>query len=230
MILLFGSILLISLITVCGSFYARKTDRPDALIGLFVVFVVGSQIIASKIAVFDLGFYSFTAPAAVIIFAVTFLITDIVNEKFGRSETHRMIFIALLANITFVVFLQIANALPGAPFWHGEQEWSEVFGLVPRITLAGWVTFLVSENLDAYLFALLKRLTKGKHLWMRNIASSALSLSVDTILFIPLAFLGSGLPLLSLMLGQFVLKYLVALLNVPFMYLNRAVLGTKKAS
>lgn len=217
-----------SLFTIFGAWYAGRYQRPDALIALYVIFIALSQILAVKIAVFDLGFTEITAPAAALIFAITFLITDIVNEKFGRKETHKMIFIAFITQIAMVVFLYIGTHLEPAPFWHDQSAWELIFGLVPRITLASWITFLVSENLDAYLFALLKQLTGGHYLWIRNAGSSIISLSVDTVLFVSLAFYGTGLPLWSLMVGQFFTKYAVALIDIPFMYLNRAVMRNRK--
>jgi hypothetical protein len=214
-------ILLVSLFTIFGSLYARKYNKPDAIIALYVIFIALSQILAAKIAVFDLGFAEVTAPAAVLIFAVTFLITDIVNERFGRRETHRMIFIAFITQVVMIAFIYIGTYLQPAPFWQNQQAWELIFGLVPRITLASWIAFLVSENLDAYLFAWIKRLTSGSHLWLRNVGSSIISLSVDTLLFVTLAFYGTGLLLWPLMVGQFLTKYLVAIIDIPIMYLNR---------
>lgn len=220
-LLTLGIIVLISLFTLFGAWYARRFNKPDGLIGLYVLFIALSQILAAKIAVFDLGFTTVTAPSAVLIFAVTFLITDIVNEKFGRRETHKMIFITFITQIAMLVFLWIGTALTPAPFWQNQVAWEAIFSIVPRITFASWIVFLISENLDAYLFAKLKEWTKGKHIWLRNAGSSIISLSVDTVLFVTLAFYGMGFPLWPLMVGQFVTKYLVAIIDIPFMYLNR---------
>lgn len=220
-IIVFSLIVLISLFTIFGAWYARKFDTPDGLIALYVVFIALSQIMATKIAVYDLGFISVTAPAAVLIFAVTFLITDIVNEKFGRKETYKMIFIAFVTQVAMVIFLFIGGILEPAPFWQNQQAWNMIFNIVPRVTLASWIAFLVSENLDAYTYAMLKKITGGKKLWMRNAFSSILSLSVDTVLFVALAFYGLGFPLWQIMFGQFLTKYLVAIIDIPFMYLNR---------
>jgi len=157
----------------------------------------------------------------VVVFAVTFLMTDIVNERFGRSAVHRMITITFATQVALVVFLWIGASLPPASFWPHQRAWNSLLGVVPRIAFASWLTFLVSENLDAWLFDVLRRLTKGRHLWLRNVFSTLPSLTVDTVLFITLAFAGSDLPLWPLMLGQFAVKYLVGLLDIPFMYLAR---------
>ncbi|MDD4984816.1 MAG: queuosine precursor transporter [Dehalococcoidales bacterium] len=206
-----------------GSFYVRKFNRPDALIAIYATFVILSQIIATKIGEFNLGFTTVTAPAAVLIYAVTYLLTDVVNERFGRRETQRMVFIAFACQVAMVFFIWLATVIKPAPIWQGQESWESIMGLVPRITAASLVAFLASENLDAVLFDLFKRLTKGRHLWMRNVFSSIPSLTADTFIFITIAFYGE-LPLLPLIRGQIVTKYLVGLIDIPFMYFNRWVI------
>ncbi len=213
-------IIVITAFTFLGAWYARRYNRPDALIALYVTFIIISQITAAKIAEYDLGFMTVTAPAAVLIYAVTFLFTDIVNEKFGRKETHRMIGIAFVAQVAMVFFFWLGTELKPAPFWGNQQAWESIIGLVPRITLASMVAFLVSENLDAVIFHFFKVQTKGKYLWMRTTFSNIPALSIDTLLFITIAFYGT-MPLSDLFIGQFATKYLVGLINIPFMYFNR---------
>lgn len=208
-----------------GAYYARKSGRSDGLIAIYVMFVVLSQIFAAKIASFDLGFTQVHAPAAVVIFAVTFLITDIVNERFGRSETIRMIGIAFVAQIIMVAFIGLVTMLSPAPFWQNQSAWESVFALIPRITAASLIVFLITENFDAYIFHWFKRLTKGRHLWTRNAFSSIPALTLDTVLFVTLAFAGTDIPLWPLMLGQFATKWTVGVLDIPLMYLNRSILG-----
>jgi uncharacterized integral membrane protein (TIGR00697 family) len=207
--------------TLFGAWYARRFEKPDALIGLYVLFVAISQITAAKIAEYDLGFITVTAPAAVLVYSVTYLFTDIVNERFGRSEVHRMILIAFVTQVAMVFFLWLATRLDPAPFWGNQESWEAIVGLVPRITLASWVAFLVSENLDAWIYDMFRKLTKGRHLWARNAFSSIPSLTIDTFIFITIAFVGTAMPLWSLIEGQLFTKWLVGLVNIPFMYFNR---------
>lgn len=209
--------------TLLGSWYARRYGRADLLIGLYVTFVLVAQILAAKVAVFDLGFASFTGPAGVLVFSITYLFTDIVNERFGKKETKRMILIAFVSQVAMVFFLALGVQFPAASFWPLQDAWQEIFGLVPRITLASWVAFLITENLDAHIFAWFKDRTGGKHLWARNVFSSIPALALDSCIFIPLAFYGS-MPLIPLIVGQTVIKWLVGLVNIPFMYVNRAIL------
>jgi uncharacterized integral membrane protein (TIGR00697 family) len=100
---------------------------------------------------------------------------------------------------------------------------------VPRIVLASWVAFLASENIDAGLYAWFKRLTGGRHLWMRNAFSSLPSMSIDSVLFITIAFYGI-MPVVPLIIGQLVTKWLVGMIDVPFMYLNRWIMYKDKGA
>jgi uncharacterized integral membrane protein (TIGR00697 family) len=209
-----------------GSWYARRYNRVDALIGLYVAFILISNIVAYKVAEFDLGFTTFYATSATLVFAVTFLLTDIVNEKFGRKETQKMIFITFITQIAVAFFIWLAISLPSAPFWLDQENFAKIIGYTPRIMFASWIAFLISENIDAYIFDWFKKLTKGKYLWMRNAFSSLPAMALDTLIFTTIAFAGVQ-PLLPLMTGIIVIKWLVGIIDIPFMYLNRMILYKK---
>lgn len=219
-------IVLITAFSLLGSWYARKYERVDLLVGLYVSFVLISNIVAYKIVAFDFGFITFFASSATILFSVTFLLTDIVNEKFGRMETHKMIFIAFIGQVATALFIFIVLNLEPAPFWTDQESFARIIGFAPRVMLASWIAFLLSENLDAFVFEWFKRLTKGKHLWMRNIFSSIPAMALDTLVFVTIAFYGVQ-PLMPLITGIIVIKWIVGVINVPFMYLNRYVMYRK---
>ncbi len=210
--------------TLLGSWYARKYNKPDLLIALYATFGVAASVLAVKISIFDLGFKTFYVPGGVLVFSLTYLLTDIVNEKFGRQETHKMIFIGFITQIAAVFFFWLSIKFAPAPFWSMQDAWKQIFGLIPRITIAGWIAFLISENFDAIVFSWFKKITRGKHLWTRNALSSLPALLIDTLIFIPIAFLGV-MPVMPLIIGQIALKWLVGLINIPFMYLNKWILG-----
>lgn len=216
-------IITITSFSLFGSWYAGKYNKTDALTALYVSFVLISNIIAYKISSFDLGFATFFATSSVLIFSVTFLITDIVNEKFGRKETQKMIFIAFITQIAVAIFIWIAVVLKPAPFWTDQEAFAKIIGFAPRIMLASWIAFLISENTDAYIFAWFKKITKGKHLWMRNIFSSIPAMALDTLIFVTIAFYKVQ-PLLPLITGVLVIKWLVGIVDIPFMYLNRKIM------
>jgi len=219
-------ITIITAFSLFGSWYAYNHNKPDGLIGLYVAFVLISNIIAYKIVTFDFGFVTFFATSATLVFPVTFLLTDIVNEKFGRKETQNMIFIAFITQIAVAFFIFLAISLKPAPFWTDQDIFAQIVGFAPRIMLASWIAFLISENADAYIFALFKKLTNGKHLWMRNLFSSIPSMALDTLIFVTIAFYGIQ-PLFPLMTGVLGLKWLVGIIDIPFMYLNRWTMYSK---
>lgn len=220
-------IAVISLIAVGAAYYARRMERSDALIALYVTLVLISNLVASKIIGFDLWFTTLYAPSAALLFSVTFLLTDIVSEKFGRQATQRMIFIAFLSQIAFLVFSYIAVSATPAPFFLDQAAFETVFNAVPRIAAAGLFTFLISESLDAYLYQWFRLKTHGRHLWMRNAFSSIPAMLVDSALFVTLAFYGTT-PILPLIIGLTVIKWIVAVIDIPFMYLARSVMGSNR--
>lgn len=227
LILIFFWIISITIFTLLGSWYARKYNKADLLIGLYVTFVLVAQILAVKISAFDLGFNTFFMPSGVLVFSLTYLMTDIVNEKFGRKETHKMILIAFVSQIAMVLFFWFGVKLRPASYWTIQNTWEQIFNFVPRITVASWVAFLVTENFDAFVYSWFKKVTNGRYLWMRNAFSSIPALLLDSLIFIPLAFWGM-IPVLPLIVGQTIVKWLVGLISIPCMYLNKAILDKNK--
>ncbi len=217
-------ILVVTSFSLFGSWYVRKYGKADALIGLYVAFVLISNILAYKIASFKFGFLNFYATSATLIFAVTFLLTDIVNEKFGKRETQKMIFIAFITQIAVAFFIWLSISLDSAPFWQDQEIFEKILSFAPRIMFASWIAFLISENADAYIFAWFKKITQGRHLWARNIFSSIPAMALDSIIFTTIAFYGVQ-PLIPLMTGVILLKWFVGVIDVPFMYLNRKIMS-----
>lgn len=215
-------IVAISALTLLGAWYVRTYKKPDALLALYVTLSVAASILASKTISFDFGFTQLFAPGAVLIFSVTFLLTDIVNEKFGRGEVMRMIWLAFGAQIAFVMFSYLVLAAEGAPFFTNQVAFETVLGAVPRLVVAGLIAFLLSEMLDAYLFQWLRSATGGKHLWMRNVFSSLPAMAIDSAVFVTFAFYGI-MPILPLIIGLTIVKWLVGILDIPFMYAARAI-------
>lgn len=215
-------------VSVLGATYlARRSGRSDALMVLYVTLVLVSNLVAAKIVGFNFLITTLYAPAATVFFSVTFLLSDIINERFGRPEAQRAIVMAALAQVVFIALSYIALKADPAPFWSAQVAFEVVLGAVPRIAVAGLVTFFISETLDAYLYAWFKTLTEGRRLWMRYAFSSLPAMLIDSALFVVLAFAGVQ-PLLPLIIGLTVIKYLVGLLNAPLMYAARAIVQEEK--
>ena len=231
-------IVVIFVSTMLISQYIKMQNREDVAIALFVLFITMSQILAAKIGDFTVFDYQITAPVAVLIFPFTFQITDMVNENFGQKATHRMIFIAFITQILMSIFIWFSIEVPAAPFWgfdwlsdpvEAQQFWLNFFGSTIRITIASWISFIITENLDAIIFAKLKKWTKGKNLWIRNVFSDIPTLALDSVIFISIAF-GGEFPLdviLIMIWGQMLTKWFFGVIDTPFMYLSRGIINGK---
>jgi uncharacterized integral membrane protein (TIGR00697 family) len=136
---------------------------------------------------------------------------------------YRMIALGFFAQLAFLVFSYLVLNAAGAPFFQNQAAFETVFALVPRIALAGLVAFLVSEVIDANIFQWLREQTGGKHLWVRNAFSSLPAMLIDSAVFVTLAFWGV-MPLLPLVIGLTLTKWLVCLVDIPFMYASRAIM------
>ncbi|WP_371806189.1 queuosine precursor transporter [Candidatus Lokiarchaeum ossiferum] len=212
------------------AFYVRKYQKSEVIIAIYVLYIALSQILAAKLAVF----WEFTAPAAVIIFPFTFQLTDTMNEHFGQKETHRMIFIAFITQILFVIFIWFGNSLePAGIWWIDNSQWLMIFQQSIGITAASWISYLLTENMDAWLYQKIMKWTKGKMLWVRSCLSDIPMLALDSVIFVSLAFgvFGGNWAIVpATMLGQMVTKWIFGVIDTPFMYLDRFIVNYKKKS
>lgn len=214
--------------SMASAWYIRKYGLSDLAIALYVVYLAMAQILAAKILTFNFGLFTVYAPAGVLIFPFTFQLIDIVNEAFGHRVVRRMILIAFVSQVFMVLFILMATLAPPAEFWKGHEAWLQMMTLIPRITAASWVAFLISQNIDAVLFAWLRDVTETKHLWIRNVLSDVPSLALDSFIFVFLAFWGIA-PVWPLIVGQIVTKCLIGFIDAPFIYLSYAILKAKRS-
>ncbi len=203
---------------VIGSFSAVIAKRygVEYIIGMFASFTVVANIIASKIVVFG----PFTVPAAVLVYSTTFLLTDFLSELYSEKEAIKAVFIGFISNIVLVVSIWIAVQWQAAPFWQGQAAFESIFGIVPRIVLGSMIAYIISQNLDVKIFMFLKN-KFPKHLWLRNNAGTMVSQFVDTLIFITIGFYGITPTniLVSLIIGQYIVKWIIAVVDTPFLYL-----------
>ncbi|MFC1698195.1 queuosine precursor transporter [Nanoarchaeota archaeon] len=192
-----------------------KKYGVEYTIAIMASLIVIANILANKIVMFG----PFTVPAGIIVFSSTFLITDIISEKWGRKTARKAVWAGFFANIILVISLLIAINWQPAPFAQDfSNSFSIVLGLTPRIVLASLIAYLISQHHDVWAFNFWKKITKGKHLWLRNNASTAVSQLFDSVIFSFIAFYGV-FPILPLIIGTYVVKLLIAILDTPFMYL-----------
>lgn len=193
---------------------------PFVLMGLgFGGSLVICQVLASKIAGLHLPVVGMVVfPAGIVAYASTFTFTDVIEEIWGKRAASWVVRSGFWVNIIVWGHILIARFLPSAPFWTLGEGWTNVFNSTSRIIFASMVAYLTSQHHDLWMFALVRRLTGGRYLWLRNNLSTIISQTIDTTIFITIAFWGEA-PLLSLIGGQLVIKWLLALLDTPLVYL-----------
>jgi uncharacterized integral membrane protein (TIGR00697 family) len=209
----------------------RQYRYYEFVMAAFVTVLVCSNLIGpAKIAQLDLPVVGvLTFGAGVLFFPISYVFGDILTEVYGYARSRRVIW-AGFAGLAFASFMAwVVVALPPAPFWKNQAAYEVAFGQAWRIALASLVAFCCGEFVNSFTLAKMKILTQGRWLWTRTIGSTIVGEGVDSALFYPLAFYGSGiipddkLPLV--MLAQFATKVGVEVAFTPVTY---AVVGWLK--
>ncbi len=197
-----------------------STQNNDLILASLAAAFVALLLVANIIAVKLIGFGPWVVPAAIIVYPFTFLITDTIGEIYGKRAATRIIWIGFAVSLVMTVMVYLSQIIPPADAWAGQDAYESTLGAMPRIVAASMIAYLFSQHHDIFAFHFLRGLTRGKHLWLRNIASTAVSQAIDTLLFITIAFIGTvSTPLLvSLMVGQYIIKLIIAVLDTPLCY------------
>ena len=213
--------------------HRREYRHYELVMAAFVVVLICSNLIGpAKIAQVTLPFLGVvTFGAGVLFFPISYVFGDILTEVYGYARARKVIW-AGFAGLGFASFMAaVVVALPPAPFWHNQPAYEIAFGSTWRIVLASMSAYFCGEFVNSYVLAKMKILTAGRWLWTRTIGSTIFGEAVDSALFYPLAFYGSGiipnekLPLV--MLSQFVIKVAVEVVFTPVTY--RIVNALKRA-
>ena len=192
----------------------RSTKMLMILSSIFISMLVVSNIIAIK----SISIGGLVGPAAVICYSLTFAITDSISEVWGRKTTQFVVYLGFVSVVISAIFVRLAIVMPGAEFWSLQDEFKLIMGSNMRIVLASLLAYLISQTHDVFIFHYIKQKTGGKHLWLRNNVSSILSQLLDTVVFIVVGFAGLGIPLWDMIVGQFVIKIIIAIIDTPLVY------------
>lgn len=180
---------------------------------LFCVCLITANVLETK--QISLGVFNITG--GLIVFPVSYIINDCVCEVWGYRKARLLIWLGFAMNFLFVLFGAIADAIPGAPYWHNDEGFHAVFGLAPRIAAASFVAFLVGSFVNAYVMSRMKINSDGRNFSLRAILSTIFGEGADSLIFFPLALYGvvptSELPIF--ILTQVVLKTLYEVVVLP---------------
>lgn len=189
---------------------------------LIIALYVSCELIANTTAAKPVALPgNITVPAAVFIYALTFTLIDLVNERLGKRAARYVVYAAFLSNLLLAAYMQFAIWLPPAPFYgaEGQAAFASVLGSTWRVVAASLIAYLISTLIDVQVFAWWRERV-GRYRWARVLISNSVSTLIDSAVFITIAFLGV-MPVLPLIAGQYVVKMVVTLISIPLIYAVR---------
>jgi uncharacterized integral membrane protein (TIGR00697 family) len=169
-----------------------------------------------------------------ITYASSFLVTDILSENYGGKSARKAVFIGFFSLTATVIIMNIALMFKPNEFDFIQESLNNIFAILPRIALASLIAYGASQMHDVWAYNLWKNLFPGvKFLWLRNNASTMVSQLIDSVIFTFIAFWGllPNSEFVQILITTYVLKWFVAAIDTPFLYLarfmfNRSIINT----
>ena len=195
----------------------RKEKKISVLFMLYGILFCVCLITANVLETKQISFGPANMTAGLIVFPVSYIINDVVCEVWGYGRTRLLIWLGFAMNFMFVIFGAIADWIPGAPYWHGEEGFHQIFGLAPRIAGASFLAFLAGSFINAYVMSKMKLSSEGRNFSYRAVMSTIFGELTDSVIFFPLA-LGGVIPweeMPSLVITQVTIKTLYEILVLP---------------
>ena len=190
---------------------------------MFIAALVASNLIFQKFFYWNpFGIYRFELSAGILPYPITFLITDLISEIYGRKKANQVVVAGIFASFFSMLIIIVANAtssIESSPI--DNETFNQVFGLSPIAVLSSMLAYLFAQFIDIRIFHFWKRKTKGKHLWLRNNFSTFSSQFIDTftVVFLLCSFevLDWGM-FTPLLVSGFLFKIIIAFLDTPILY------------
>ena len=208
-------------------YYARREYVFLALTGIFLGSLTMLNILSlTKMIQFQFLGFNVEFPVGVLPYPITFLCTDFISEIYGKKRANAVVWVGVLLNIWVLLIIYIGDILPpNDPSQPGEGHYvfDQIKGLTYAATFASMVAYLTAQFIDVKIFHLVKHLTKGKHLWLRNNASTLVSQLVDSIVVTMIVYYTSEAyadkenMLVNIILSIYFIKLIVAIFDtIPF--------------
>lgn len=213
--ILFAEVALVfTALLVCYRFFGKV----GAIAWVGIATVLANVITAKNADIFGLS-----TAIGTVMFASTFLATDILAENHSKEEAKQAVYIGLFADVVLIVSTQIALLYKPSAIDYADGAMRTLFALNLRISIASMIMYFIANMADVYLFTKLKEKSDGKRLWLRNNVSTILCNCLENFGFIALAFAGiyDGKTILIIAASTSVVEFIVALLDTPFLYLAK---------
>lgn len=193
-----------------------KYYKKQLIEAIFIASLLVANVVTGKI----LQIGPFVVPGAFLLYAFTFLCTDLLCELYGKEEAIKMVKIGFVVSLFSAAMIFLTRLLPAALFALDKQEAYDVLlGTNLRFVIASMLAYYLSQTWDVWLFHKIKAKTGIGKKWMRNNFSTMTSQLIDTSIFITIAFWGVVPNLWLMIVSQYILKLLIAALDTPVFYL-----------
>lgn len=194
------------------------------LSGVFIAALVSCNLIFQKFFSWSpFGLYTFEISVGILPYPITFLVTDIISEIYGRKKANKVVLAGLFSSLFVLAIIMVANATQATDWSPIDNDvFSSVFGLTGIAVGASMLAYLLAQFIDIRVFHFWKKLNKGKYLWLRNNASTFTSQLVDTATILILLCLSGSIAwdkFWLLLLNGFLFKVIMAMIDTPILYL-----------
>lgn len=193
------------------------------LAALFIASLVASNLIFQKFFYWEpFGIYRFEISVGILPYPITFLITDILSEIYGKKKANQVVVAGIFASFFSMLIILMADFVPAinsSPI--DNATFNKVFGLSPLAVFASMMAYLFAQFIDIKIFHFWKKKTNGKHLWLRNNFSTFTSQFIDTFTVVLLLCSFQILPwslFKNLLISGFLFKVLIAAIDTPILY------------
>ena len=185
--------------------------------GIFIVSLIIANIVSAKIVTF----WGLVIPAAIVAYPLTFLMTDVIGEIWGKEQANQTVKVGFWCQLVSLVLIGLAILLPVAPFADNQEQFKGIMSSSFRVVLASMVAYLCSQSWDVWIFHKIReRGTKNK--WIRNNLSTMTSQIIDTAIFITIAFIGKVPNIWVMIVSQYAIKCVYAALDtIPFYLMTK---------
>jgi uncharacterized integral membrane protein (TIGR00697 family) len=173
------------------------------------------------------GNYVMAVPVGILAYPITFIATDLICEFYGKDRAAKLVLVGFFMNIFMVLLLSVGYFLPDASGVSGNETlFFNLYNFMVTNVIASMLAYLIAQNIDVKLFHFFKKLTKGKHLWLRNNGSTMCSQMIDSISILSILYFSGSLgeninsltALMILILNSYVFKFFFAVLDTPVIY------------
>lgn len=213
-ILLFEVITIFTILLVC-----KKLFGKTGMIAWLPIATILANIITAK----NVDVFGLSTTIGTVLFASTFLATDILSECYSKEDAKKAVRIGLFSNMLLVVATQIALLYTPSEFDYAHDAMQVLFSLNLRISIASAIMYYIANMADIYIYSRFKRKTGNKKIWLRNNVATILCNCLENFGFIGLAFAGiyDFETIITIAFSTSIIEMVVALLDTPFLYLSR---------